>query len=147
MRQFISTLLLLGYVMLVPFCFFGGMLAANMSMSDVVGSPVHQMNDCGMSLPGCAHKGETGGMGAIDHHISMYGSITQTPLVAALIMLVTMVVLLLTVFGLTVEQLFRIALLRTHLRPPRGRSDEPQSGTPQTLLTWLSLFENSPTFA
>jgi len=90
------------------------------------------------------HSTDAGVMGMIAHHFGMYNSFAQTPIAAILIAVVA--VFLLVAFGLPHAKL-RAVLARSSLRLLAQRSDEPRSRSPQYLLTWLSLFESSPTFA
>jgi len=144
MKRFAVILLIAGYIMLVPFCFFGGILMANGDMMDMIAHPAHQMSDCGMPLGACTH-----GAGAMDttaHHVSMYNSITQTPLAALTVLMalltVSFAVSLYSIYGWPPTLLAQTSLYR----PPR-RQSEPESRTKQRILTWLSLFETSPNFA
>lgn len=138
MKQFVATLLLLGYVMLVPFCFFGGMLMAN--------TGTMHMDDCGMSLGGCAHGTGAGGMDTVSHHVGMYNSITQTPLAALSLVFLAATAFLLSAFSLSFDW---IASLRREksLRFFTRRKDGPRNKIKRLVLTWLSLFETSPNFA
>jgi hypothetical protein len=145
MNRIVATFLLIGYVTLVPFCFFGGALMENMDMEHMAGSPMHQMNGCEMAMEGCA---QSNGMSAIDfvtHHVGMYLSISQTPLVA-LSLLIAATLLLLFVVSVFAQQL-GILFARPTLRLLARGLDDPRSKARQYLLTWLSLFETSPTFA
>ena len=146
MKRFIAISLLLGYIMLVPFCFFGGALMADMSAMDMSGSPMLSMNDCGMSVAGCAGSTDTGAMGMIAHHVGMYLSITQTPLVALLAITMMVVSLFLVTFVVT-RQLIGELYTSSPLRFNRRVFDKPRNLSKQRLLTWLSLFETSPNFA
>lgn len=146
MKRYIATFLLLGYVMLVPFCFFGGAMMADMGTMDMGGSPTQSMNDCGMLAVGCAGSTETNALGMIAHHVSMYLSIAQTPVsVFSFIMAICVFSLLaILVFA---NGWFHGFSLQTSSRLHLRRIDEPQSKTKQSILTWLSLFEISPNFA
>lgn len=146
MNRFVTTLLLLGYIMLVPFCFFGGALMAPMSTMDMGGSPTQPMNDCGMSMAGCAGSTETGAMGMIAHHVGMYLSITQTPLVALLAITMIVVSLFLVTF-VVIRQLAGELYASSSLRFNKRVFDKPRNLSKQRLLTWLSRFETSPNFA
>jgi hypothetical protein len=75
----------------------------------------------------------------------MYLSISQTPLVAlSLFIAVTLALLfIVTVFAQQLGTLFARPTLRLFARG----LDDPRSKARQYLLTWLSLFETSPTFA
>lgn len=148
MKRLVALSLLAGYIMLVPFCFFGGALmvsggAMNMDMN-MIGSSAHSMGDCGMSLGGCVHAAGIGD--PIAHHVSMYNSITQTPLTALTLMMAVLVVAFAASFYLVFGSLPAL-LARTSLRHPPQRTSEPQSGIKQRILSWLSLFETSPNFA
>lgn len=146
MKRYIATFLLLGYVMLVPFCFFGGAMMADMDTMDMSGSPTQSMNDCGMlAVVGCAGSTETNALGMIAHHVSMYLSIAQTPVsVFSFIMAICVFFLLALAFA---NGWFHRFSLQTSSRLHLRRIDEPQSRTKQSILTWLSLFETSPNFA
>lgn len=146
MKQITATSLLLGYILLVPFCFFGGMLMANADTMNMVGSPAHQMDDCGMPLGGCAHSMGASGMDSVIHHVGMYNSITQTPFATFSAMLAAVAVFLLLAFGLSYNWL-SIFSYQNSLRPFVRRTNEPRSNTQQSTLNWLSLFETSPNFA
>ena len=145
MKRLVATSLLVGYVMLVPFCFFGGMLMANAETMNMIGSASSQMDDCGMSIGGCAHSTGAGGMDA-SHHVGMYNSITQTPLTVFSMMLATLILAVLVVFGF-VRNLLSTPFSHVSLRPRMRRADEPRSTIRTSILTWLSLFETSPNFA
>jgi hypothetical protein len=145
MNRIVATFLLIGYLTLVPFCFFGGALMANMDMEHVTGSPMHQMNGCEMVMEGCA---QSSGMSAIDlvaHHVGMYLSISQTPLVM-LSLFIAVALSLLFVISVFAQQL-SLLFARPTLRLFARGLDDPCSKARQYLLTWLSLFETSPTFA
>lgn len=144
MKRVTATFLLLGYALLVPFCFFGGMLAANAHTMNMPGGthqmPIASASDCGMQLPGCAN-----GMDPVEHHMSMFNSLTQTPLTALSLLLAALVVSFALTFWFT-YRLLALALLSDSYHPP-ARAEQPKSATKQRILTWLSLFETSPTFA
>jgi hypothetical protein len=145
MKRFIATTLLLGYIALVPFCFFGGMLMANADTMNMAGA-AHQMDDCGMPLGGCANGMGSGGMDTTSHHVGMYNSITQTPLMDFSIVLAALVSILLIAFSSGHNWLSALSSL-VAVRP-RIRRTEEIANTPRTgILTWLSLFETSPNFA
>jgi hypothetical protein len=146
MKQFVATPLLLGYVMLVPFCFFGGTLVANADTMNMLGSAAHQMDDCGMPLGGCANEVGSGGMDTTSHHVSMYNSITQTPLMDFSIVLTALVSILLIVFSLGSNWLSTL-FSQVAIRPRIQRTEEVANTTRTSVLNWLSLFENSPNFA
>jgi hypothetical protein len=145
MNRIVATFLLIGYVTLVPFCFFGGVLMADMNMEHMTGSPMHHMNGCEMGVGGCA---QSSGMSAIDlvaHHVGMYLSISQTPLVAlSLIVAATMLLFVVLVFA---QHLLGMLFARSTLHLLTRSPDDPRSKAHQPLLAWLSLFETSPTFA
>ncbi len=146
MKQFIATILLVGYIALVPFCFFGGMLVANADTMNMSGGIAHQMDDCGMPIAGCYHTMQAGGIDTAVHHISMYLSITQTPLAGFSLMIAIMVVLLLLTLGVF-QYWLRVFFARTSPRIHLRRVDEPHLSTELRILSWLSLFETSPNFA
>jgi len=146
MKRLTATVLLVGYALLVPFCFFGGVLAVSAHTMNMQAG-AHQMpmtsasaSDCGMQLPGCAN-----GMDPVAHHMSMFNSLTQTPLTALSLLLAVIVVSLAITFSFT----YRLLALSFHSDSyhPLARADQPKSAIKQHILTWLSLFETSPTFA
>lgn len=144
MNRLVATLLLFGYVMMVPFCFFGGMLMTNAHTMDMIGNPVHQMDGCTMPMMGCANSGAMGAFDVALHHVDMYLSISQTPLttlssITAMTLVLLFVVLTYRVLGV----LFAQSAPRLFAR----RTDKLRSRVRQQLLTWLSLFETSPNFA
>lgn len=142
MKRFTATILLLGYALLVPFCFFGGMLAASAHTMNMTGG-AHAMPvvpDCGMQTPGCV-----GDTGPIAHHMSMFNSITQTPLTDLSLSLVVLALSLAVIFSLNYRLLAQ--LFARHSYHPPQRSHESKGAIKQNLLTWLSLLETSPTFA
>jgi hypothetical protein len=146
MKRFVAATLLLGYVMLVPFCFFGGMLMANANTMNMIDVATHQMDDCGMSLAGCANEMGAGGMDSAAHHVGMYNSITQTPFVAFSIMLAALVSIMLIAFSLAHSWL-RLLLSQAAIRPRIRKAEEVPNATRASILAWLSLFETSPNFA
>lgn len=146
MNRIITTSLLVGYFLLVPFCFFGGMLMANTETMNMVGGTSSQMDDCGMSIGGCTHGAESGGIDATTHHVGMYHSITQTPLIALSLVLAALTLAFLVVFGF-VSNLLSTLFFKNSPQYQIRRVDEPCSKTRQSILTWLSLFETSPNFA
>lgn len=144
--KLIATSLLLGYVMLVPFCFLGGALVANADTMNMVNSVAHQnMDDCGMPLGGCANGMGAGGMDTTSHHVGMYNSITQTPLVDLSIILAMLISVILVVFSLQHNWL-SVFFSQVAIRPQTRRTEE-MPKTWASILTWLSLFETSPNFA
>lgn len=146
MKRFVAVSLLVGYVMLVPFCFFGGMLMANAHTMNMTGTPPHQMDDCGM-LGGCTHGAQSGAIDSIAHHLGMYNSLTHTPLTTlSIIMMALLAVFLFAALRLA-HYWLRIFLTQTSLLPPIQRADKLRSKIKQHILTWLSLFEASPNFA
>lgn len=144
MNRLVATLLLFGYVMMVPFCFFGGMLMANAHTMDMIGSPVHQMDGCTMPMAQCANSGAMGAFDVALHHVDMYLSISQTPFVA-LSLIVAMTLVFLFVVG--THRLLTVLVTQSAPRLFARRTDELRSRVRQQLLTWLSLFETSPNFA
>ena len=143
MKRLVTTALLFGYVLLVPFCFFGGALSVHAIGMDMGGGALHQMNDCAMQLGGCGEGAATGAMDPVAHHLGMYNSITQTPLAAPLILMTLVVAFSLSLVWFTqqlrstrsADTVFRLALQRERKRPRATR---------QHILVWLSLFETSP---
>ena len=139
MKRLTATLLLVGYALLVPFCFFGGLLAASAHTMDMTGGAhtVPMASDCGMQLT-CA-----GGVDPVAHHMSMFNSITQTPLTDLSLMLAVLVVSFVVIFSLN-YRLLALLLVRDAYHPLH-RAGQPKSTIKQSILTWLSLFETSPT--
>lgn len=146
MKRLVATTILFGYIALVPFCFFGGMLMANADTMNMMSGAAHQMDDCGMPIGGCTHGAESGGMDATIHHVGMYHSITQTPLIALSLILATLTLVFLVVLGFASNFLSTLFFKNSPQHQIR-RVDEPRSKTRQSILTWLSLFETSPNFA
>lgn len=145
MKPFVATTLLLGYILLVPFCFFGGMLMFGTTAMNMDGLAAHQMSDCGMPIGGCALPVHAGGMDAAAHHVGMYNSITQTPLTALALLVVTMTAVLLIAFVLSGNALRSpIAEIVAY---GRTRKRKTQYNATTHLRHWLSLFESSPNFA
>ena len=133
--------------MLVPFCFFGGALVASGNTMDMTGNSALQMGGCALSLAtNCTPGMDDSAMGMIAHHVGMYLSITQTPLVFALFAMIIAAVFFLTAFVLIREWLSLLFAWSSLLRLTQ-RASEPRRLLRQSLLTWLSLFETSPTFA
>ncbi len=145
MKRHVTAMLLLGYILLVPFCFFGGMLSAEASM-DMSGGATHHVYDCGMSLPGCVYSTEAGAMDAVADHVGMYLSFSQTPLAAQSVMMVIIATFLIATFAIAFGSILAF-LAQAFVRPCLRRGDESQSGIRQCILNWLSLFETSPNFA
>ncbi|HEY9585401.1 MAG TPA: hypothetical protein VJJ02_02300 [Candidatus Paceibacterota bacterium] len=146
MKHLVPTVLLFGYIMLVPFCFFGGTVMANTDTINMIGSPTHQMDDCGIPMAGCAHPSDAGAMGMITHHVGMYLSISQTPLVALAMVVMIASLVLFTVFGL-IRWWLHVFLARHSLCPVPCTKKKFFNQLRQNFLTWLSLFETSPNFA
>lgn len=146
MRKTLSTFLLLGYVMLVPFCFFGSTMMADAHPMSVAGSATHPMNDCEMPLDGCANGMGSNGMDTVSHHASMYYSITQSPLVVFSIMLAALVSIILIALSF-VHNWLSVLFLQITIRTRMRRSEEIPDGARASILPWLSLFETSPNFA
>lgn len=147
MKLLVATSVLLGYVMLVPFCLFGGaLLMVHMDTMEMAANPAHHMHDCEMPFSGCAHTTEPGAIDTAVHHISMYLSITQTPLAAFSLIVAILTLLLLATFGISHNWLHTL-FLKTSPRILARRTDEPNISKNQGVLAWLSLFETSPNFA
>lgn len=148
MKRSVTASLLLGYVLLVPFCFFGGAFSGNVASMNMIGNPAHQMTDCSIPLGGCAQSTGSGAVDSVAHHVGMYNSITQTPLaVLSTMMTIMAVFLLLAVAPSSYYNWLNIFSSQSSLRPLARRTNEPRSNTPQSILIWLSLFETSPNFA
>lgn len=146
MKRLIATSLLVGYVMLVPFCFFGASLMTSPDSMNMISNPAHQMSDCGILVGACANSTTAGGVDDASHHVGMYHSITQSPLVAFSIVLVALIAVVLFTFGLS-RNLFTAFLSRIILRFKAQRLREISNSIRTAILTWLSLFETSPNFA
>ena len=74
MKRLVATALLFGYVLLVPFCFFGGALSVHAIGMNMGGGTLHQMNDCAMQLGGCAQGAVAGAMDPVAHHLPPHSS-------------------------------------------------------------------------
>ncbi|OGZ04951.1 MAG: hypothetical protein A2845_04425 [Candidatus Lloydbacteria bacterium RIFCSPHIGHO2_01_FULL_49_22] len=148
MKRIVAITILLGYVTLVPFCFFGGMLSAQVSTMemDMDVGPVHQVSDCGMSISGCVQSMDTGAIGSMMNHVGMYLSLSQTPLLTLSLMTVIIALFLLVATGL-IDAYLRAFLARVFVHLRARRADEPRNRIRQSILNWLSLFETSPNFA
>ena len=147
MKRLVGTSLLLGYIMLVPFCLFGSaLLMQHIDTAEMAANPAHHMHDCGVPFSGCAHTAETGAMDTAVHHVSMYLSITQTPLAIFSFVVAVILVLSLVLFG-TFYNWLSAFTQNFSLRTFNGRRDLPRNATKQDILAWLSLFETSPNFA
>lgn len=146
MKRLLATSLLLGYIMLVPFCLFGGvLLMEHVDTAEMAANPAHHMHDCEVPFSGCAHTTDPGAMDTVVHHISMYSSITQTPLIGpSLFMTVLSLLFLLT---LVISHNFLSAFFVQTSNIYVQRTDEPNISIKQKILAWLSLFEASPNFA
>jgi|GEM_PF-4916087 len=146
MKHILATSLLVGYIILVPFCLFGGtLLAEHLHTAELATDPMHHVHDCEMPFSGCAHTTDAGALDTAVHHISMYLSITQTPLTT--LSLIVAIFSLLFLFTLVVS----IGWLRTFFAQTSyvrtRRIDERHFNIRQKILSWLSLFEASPNFA
>ncbi len=143
MKHFFATFVLVGYVLLVPFCLYGSAMTAHAGTEEMSSTPVHHTDDCGMPF-GCEHAEQGGLVDVAVHHISMYLTLSQTPLVALSLFASIFVLRLLLTTGIG-------NLLRTLLLPTSPshtpRIDEPHLIARQKILAWLSLFEASPHFA
>ena len=136
MKRLLATFLLLGYVLLVPFCFFGGMVfasAGHMNMSDMQMGAMPDM------------PATPSGIDFAADHVGMYNSITQTPLTALALLAVSMTVVFLFGFALMVS-LLRTSIAET-VAYGRTRKREAQYHATIRIRHWLSLFESSPNFA
>ena len=121
------------------------MLMANAATMNMVSGAAHQMDDCGMPLGGCANEMGTGGMDTTSHHVGMYHSITQTPLMDFSIVLTVLVSVVLIAFSLGHNRL-SLLFSQVAVRPRIQRTEEVANTTRTSILTWLSLFETSPNF-
>ena len=146
MKQLIATSLLIGYLTLVPFCLFGGALfMKHLNAVEMSADPMHLMHDCKISIAGCSHTMDTGAMDTVIHHVSMYLSITQTPILTLFMIVVILTLLSLVVFKLShhcIRAIFLI-IFRVYVREMRWS----HITIKQKILSWLSLFETSPNFA
>ena len=151
MKRLIVILLMVGYLALVPFCFFGGGVMASaqtMDMGLMSSMPMQGMNECGIPVFGCSVA--SGAMGSFIHHVEMYLSLTSTaPSALGSFALIALLVFV-TVF--LVFKIWRLSLpaqtgyLPRYLQNRRAREDG-QVKAQSAFLRWLSLFESSPNFA
>lgn len=148
MKRFSAATLLVGYILLAPFCFFGGALSAHANMADMTMSDgtAHHVYDCSMSVPGCVHSTEAGAMDAVADHVGMYLSFSQTPLAAQSVMMVIIATFLIATFAIDFGSILAF-LAQAFVRPCLRRAEESQSRIRVSILNWLSLFETSPNFA
>ena len=145
MKRLLVTLLMVGYLALVPFCFFGGGVVASAQAMDMgLMSPMQGMNDCGMPAFGCSVA--SGAMGSFIHHVEMYLSLTSTAPSALGSFALIALLLFVTVF--LVFKIWRLSLPAQtgYLQNSRAREDG-QVKAQSVFLRWLSLFESSPNFA
>ena len=146
MKGIIATSLLLGYIMLVPFCLFGGaMLMEHIDTMEMAANPAHHLHDCGVPFAGCAHTADSGAMDTIVHHVSMYLSITQTPLAALSLIMAVLSLLFLFAPRISLNGLRALFVQTSHVLTKR--TDKPHISSKQKILAWLSLFEASPNFS
>jgi len=143
MKRLVATALLFGYILLVPFCFFGGALSVHAIGMHMEGGAVHQMNDCALSLGGCAQGTVTGVMDPVAHHLGMYNAVTHTPLATPLILMALVVALSLALVWFT-QELRSTRSADTVFRLPLQRERKRPRATQRHILVWLSLFETSP---
>lgn len=147
MERLAATLVLLGYVLLVPFCFFGGMTMAHTAMDmEMIGAPMSDMDmgDCGLAIGGCAAHG--GVFGTIAHHVGMYLSLTSgTPGVVSVLFAIA------ALFAFSLFSAYLLRCLRAILSASRRSlawvAERTHTVAEHRLLTWLALFETSPNFA
>lgn len=144
MKRLLATSVLLGYILLVPFCLFGGAVSDHGGTGNMGNSHVHNAQNGGMPV-GCGHASGADAADDAAQHVSMYLSLTQTPL-TALSLLVTILALQFLVVLAVSNNWFRTPFLQTsslHV----CRTEEPHVSIRQKILAWLSLFEASPNFA
>lgn len=145
MKRLIAVSVLFGYVMLVPFCFYVGYLMASTNSTNTNRTITHQMNGSGLSQDGYQNLVNENTMSKASHpHVSIYNSITHTPLPTRPVMLSILLTILLFAFSLgrfRLVSLQEVKYLRTRKR------NIPHSRIRLNILSWLSLFETSPNFA
>ena len=145
MKKLLISLLMVGYLALVPFCLFGGGVVASAQPMDMgLMSPMQGMNNCGMPAFGCSMT--SGAMGTFIHHVEMYLSLTSTapsPLGSFVL-----IVLLLFTAVFFVFKIWRLSLpAQTGYLQNSSAREVGQVQSQSTFLRWLSLFESSPNFA
>ena len=148
MKKLFISLLMVGYLALVPFCLFGGAMMASAQPMDMgLMSPMQGMNNCGIPAVGCSMT--SGAMGSFMHHVEMYLSLTNTAPSALGFFVLIALLLFTTVF--LVFKIWRLSLpaqtryLPRYLQNRRAREDG-QVQSQSIFLRWLSLFESSPNF-
>lgn len=144
MKRLLATSILIGYIMLVPFCLFGGaLLMEHLDTVEMAANPTHHMHDCGVPFSGCEHTMDPGAMDTAVHHVSMYLSITETPLTGPSLFMAVLTLLFLFSLGAP----FWFPTLFLQISPVRAeRTNEPRISIKEKILAWLSLFEASPNF-
>lgn len=128
----LAPILLVGYLALVPFCFFGGMMAAPALHADHT-PPCAMFANC--------HEKDTG---ILADHSDMYFSVTNSipSFAAALVLVAAALVALLVAAVLSFAGSSRTPVLwiASEYKKVRLRAR-------YRLLSWLALSETSPTFA
>ncbi|OGZ11771.1 MAG: hypothetical protein A3C93_02450 [Candidatus Lloydbacteria bacterium RIFCSPHIGHO2_02_FULL_54_17] len=140
MKRSTAFVLTVGYLLLVPYCFFG---ASVFSPAILHSSGTPTMNGHVMSTDACTGCGVPS---ADADHTGMYLSVTSvtgTPLLSLLLSLTALFVAFIFVarYRTLVPTLVRIPI---DARKDRRRS---RASARHDLLSWLSLTETSPTFA
>lgn len=144
MTRVLTATLMLGYLLLVPFCFFGGMAMAAMIMPEApsltgVNAHAHALSGCTVGAAiGCAHLADphapSGG------HGDMYLSLTETPLQS----LVFVLALVGVGFAIALADFVGPTLLRTWRIIRIASLRAPRAYTRRAFFARLALFEASP---
>lgn len=141
MTRALAFLLTLGYLLLVPFCFFGGMAMANVAMPEMDGmsTHAHALTGCAAGPAiGCAHLADPHAPGG--GHGDMYLSLTETPFQSGILLIVFLAIvftiLRVDLAALTIAAVRRV-IQTTALCAPRAY-------TRRDLFARLALFEASP---
>ena len=147
MKRLIVILLMVGYLALVPFCFFGGGVVANaqaMDMGLMSSMPMQGMNDCGIPVFGCAVA--SGAMGSFIHHVEMYLSLTSTtPTILGSLATIALLLFVAVFLVLKIWRQYLSSQAKNLLH--RSIREDGQVKAQPAFLRWLSLFESSPNFA
>lgn len=146
MKRSTAFVLTVGYLLLVPYCFFGASIFPSAhAFSAVSNSPgAVAMNGHGMPADSCLGCGSVPSASA--DHAGMYQAVTSAtamPFFGLLALLATLVLAFAhsSYYRVVVPALVRIPV---SIRKNRRRS---RASTERDLLSWLSLNETSPTFA
>lgn len=145
MKRSVAPLLVVGYLLLVPYCFFGASVFTPAHALDVTshlsGSPV--MGGHGMSTDACVGCGAGVPAGDADH-AGMYLSVTSVTGMPLLSLLLSLTTLLAAVFVFSYRAI--TPMLVPAVLGARKERRRLRSTTQHHLLSWLSLTETSPTF-